>query len=122
VFLNLFIASPVILILWFLGENLLRFFGESYINMNLLHILLVSTVPFLFNSIGFVFLRVHRKDKYLILFSLMVIISSTVLAFHFSSLLGIVGIGVGWLSGQTLSSVALGIIFGFNVMRRKYLA
>jgi O-antigen/teichoic acid export membrane protein len=108
--LILVLVAPVILFLWFRGDYVLGLFGQGYINISLLRLLLMSIVPFAINSIYFVILRVRRRLKQIILFSALTAASVLTLAGVFVYVMGAEGIAMGWLLGHTIPTIVVSAI------------
>ncbi|WP_129672182.1 lipopolysaccharide biosynthesis protein [Candidatus Chloroploca sp. Khr17] len=103
--LILALVTPVVLVLWLVGEHILGFFGQEYVQLSLLRMLLISVVPFSINSVFFVMLRVHRQLKHLLLFSgsiALAILGSTITLVPW---LRADGIAASWLVGHMLAAV-----------------
>jgi O-antigen/teichoic acid export membrane protein len=117
------LVAPVIFILWFRGDYVLSFFGEGYINVTLLRLLLISILPFTINSIFFIILRVQKRMKLIILFSAVltasILITTTVLV----HILGDEGLAMGWLLGHTSTAIVVFVIAGYKkIMNRLVIA
>jgi O-antigen/teichoic acid export membrane protein len=103
--LILVLVVPVICVLWVWGDDVLGLFGRAYVNLSLLHLLLLSVVPFAINSIYFVVLRVQRRLKQIILFSILISISILTLASTLVRAMGAEGLAMGWLLGHSLAAI-----------------
>ena len=104
-FFALALALPAGGILWFVGNHFLGLFGKGYMNVTLLRLILMSLLPFAINSVVFVVLRVKRRWKSLLSFSFLIALLSIGLAYVWASAFGIVGLGLGWLVGQSVATL-----------------
>jgi O-antigen/teichoic acid export membrane protein len=102
------LPAAVVLGLW--GDVLLGVFGEGYVDIWLLRVVLASVVPFSINSITFVVLRVLKHLKELVALSAFIAASCVVGAYVLAPLLGGIGLALGWLGGHTLASAAILIL------------
>ena len=92
------------------GDYVLGLFGQAYVNLSLLRLLLLSVVPFTINSIYFVVLRVQRRLKQIIMFSALIAISILTLASTLVRAMGAEGLAMGWLLGHCLAAIVVSII------------
>jgi len=122
IMLILVLVTPIIVVLWFWGDFILGLFGQSYINLSLLRLLLISIVPFSINSIYFVILRVRRRLKQIILFSALVASSILALASVFVRVMGIEGLAMGWLFGHSLAAVIVSMIVIAKILAKRLVA
>jgi O-antigen/teichoic acid export membrane protein len=104
------LSIPVIGFIWNFGDRILRLFGEGFVEIDLLRILVISIIPFTLNNIFLVILRIKEKLIGLISFSAFTIICVLVSVLSFSRHLGILGIGYGWLFGQILAAVLVFLV------------
>jgi O-antigen/teichoic acid export membrane protein len=98
-------GAPALVLLWIRGDVVLGLFGADYVNEGLLRILLASAIPFSLSSIWFAWLRAQRRLTSLVGFAALaggtVVVSASVLGLW----LGVEGIALGWLAGQTVTAV-----------------
>jgi O-antigen/teichoic acid export membrane protein len=100
---------PAIAILWVGGPLLLGLFGRDFVDQTLLRILLLSTIPFALNGIYFAVIRAQALLAQVIGFSGFVAALSLGSAVIFGRQLPGHGIAVGWLVGQTLPVIVIGL-------------
>ena len=100
---------PAILVTFLFGKYILLAFGKEYSDEGfiLLKLLSISGIFISINVIGGTILNIKHKIKLLILLSL---INSTVILslssfFIKMNFLGIVGVGIGWIVGQGITSL-----------------
>ncbi|OQX22368.1 MAG: hypothetical protein BWK75_00940 [Candidatus Altiarchaeales archaeon A3] len=103
---SLIIATISILCIFLFGKSVLSLFGEAYLNsLDLLYIFTISLYFFVINKMYLVELLIKKKMNETIIFNFLItipaIISGTLLMFYF----GLLGVGYGWLIGQTLGIV-----------------
>jgi O-antigen/teichoic acid export membrane protein len=92
--------------LWFGGSLLTaRLFGLEYTNTLLLHILLLSALPYIFNSTYTSLLRASEALAELILVCAVSGIGTVVIAIALAPGWGETGIATGWLVGQVLAAM-----------------
>lgn len=103
------IIIPVILITVFFGKYFLLAFGREYSDEGfiLLRFLAISGIFVSINAIGVTILNIKHRIGLLILISIVnaaIILGISILMLKTSSL-GIIGVGIAWISGQAVSSI-----------------
>lgn len=98
---------PGVVALVLLASYILSLFGTDYSGNGdvLLRLIAISVIPYSVNILNITMARVRMKSMNLLVSSVAMTALSLGLAFFFSTQMGIVGIGVGWLLGQTIVSV-----------------
>jgi O-antigen/teichoic acid export membrane protein len=115
----LVILIPVSGILWFEGRYVLTIFGTAYADPTLLHILMLSLIPFTLNSIYFIILRARAEHLQHIIFCAIVAFGVVFFASWLGSTIGIIGIVYGWLIGHTLALIYAGMSFIYQMLFRR---
>lgn len=110
------IILPMVIFLWFVGGYIFYLFGRDYVQVEVLRILLVSTIPFAVNSIYFIILRVQRKMTLLNLFSGTVATIVLVLSTLLGNSLGMNGLALGWLLGHLFPALLVTTIFARSLV------
>ena len=89
---------PTIIFIIMLSKFILGFFGEDYIanSLNLLIILIITSVPFSLNSIFITLNKVKNNSKKLIFIGLYFFIVFLTISWLLINKYGITGIGIGW--------------------------
>lgn len=96
-------ALPV-LALWFFGSYLAGWvFGDQYSNVLLLHILLISAIPYIFNSTYVSLLRGSESLRELLLVTGLCGVGTVMFSIALAPTFGEIGIAMGWLLGQLLA-------------------
>jgi len=113
------LVAPVMLILWFLGGFILGIIGKNYINVPLLRLFLISIVPYTINTIFFAYLRVSVRLNLLVAISAFLSISVLGLAFTLGPLIGSPGLALGWLGGQTITSLAVLASLAYRYFKKR---
>jgi O-antigen/teichoic acid export membrane protein len=108
---------PASVLIFLIGDKLLLIFDAAYAEnaTQLLRILALSFIPSSLNAIYFGVKRVEMKMRSVIGLSAFIAVTTLVLSWILLSQMGILGVGVAWLSSQGV--VALAIIISF-IMRR----
>jgi O-antigen/teichoic acid export membrane protein len=111
------IIVPAIVLLLLIGDKILLIFGADYAEnaTSLLRILAISLIPLSLNAIYFGIKRVEMKMKGVIGLTSFIVVATLVLSWFLLNQMGILGIGLAWLSSQGV--VALVIIIGFTLRR-----
>jgi O-antigen/teichoic acid export membrane protein len=117
--LILILVTPIILVLWLWGGAILAFIGKDYANVQLLRLILISIIPYTINMIFTAYLRVSMQLKRLVALSIIMSISVLGLAYTLGSLIGSAGLAIGWLAGQTIASISILAIYGFDHLRSR---
>jgi O-antigen/teichoic acid export membrane protein len=104
-----FLLIPAIIVTFLFGNYILLTFGKeySYEGFILLKLLSISGIFISINAIGGAILKIKQKIKLMILLSLInttIILSLSVILIKMN-LFGIVGVGIGWIVGQGVTSV-----------------
>lgn len=117
--LALFILIPGLILVFILGNTILSIFGEAYAEnaTTLLWILASSTIPRLITELYLSIRRVRKDLLRLIVIPAIATSLSLGLGYFFMVEIGLNGIGLGWLIGQ--SAVATGIILFYLSKRRR---
>jgi len=104
---------PAIVLMFLIGDKLLLLFGAAYSEnaTTLLWILALSAVPLSLNYIYFGVKRVEMKMKNVIGLTAFVAVATLALSYILLPQMGILGVGVAWLTSQGL--VAVFIMMGF---------
>jgi len=111
------LAIPAIVLIFLIGDKLLLIFGPAYAEnaTKLLRILALSLMPVSLNAIYFGVKRVEMKMKSVIGLTAFIAVATLVPSWVLLPQMGILGVGVAWLSSQGV--VALAIIISF-ILRR----
>ncbi|MBA7502786.1 hypothetical protein ES706_01380 [subsurface metagenome] len=108
--LILFLLIPAIIIIFFLGDKILLFFGAVYSEnaTRLLRILAISALPVSLNYIYFSIKRVEMKMKGVIGLSAFIAVATLALSHVLLPRMGIIGAGIAWLVSQAVVAVVTG--------------
>jgi O-antigen/teichoic acid export membrane protein len=90
--------------LWLAGEWALRLFGAQYVDLPLLRVLIVSTLPFALNEVLLTWMLVRKHLRWLIIFAG----GLSILSVEMVSLgagFSLWAAGAGWLAAQSLACV-----------------
>lgn len=106
------IMTPVIILLLFFADPLLRVFGAEYAgnSTQLLRLFSLSLLPITVNQVWFSVLRVHKRLWALTILNGIIALVTLAGSYLLLPYMGTQATGVGWLAGQTL--VALWVVFG----------
>jgi O-antigen/teichoic acid export membrane protein len=111
--LCLFILLPAILLVFFIGDKLLLLFGYAY-SQNatiLLRVLAFSTLPLSINYISLSIKRVQKDMRGIIALSAAIACLSLGLSYFLMIKMELIGIGIGWLAGQSIVALVMLVIF-----------
>ena len=105
-------VAPVVVVLIPISGLVLGFFGSEYASGGraLLTLLLLSIFPYTVLSYMIVDYRIRQETRALIWLTGLTAIVCLVLVIIFGSSLGMIGVGIGWISGITF-----GMLFGIYV-------
>lgn len=106
----LILGIPGVLILWVISPWILGFFGDKYVETALLRTMLLSFIPFSFNTLLFTLLRVSRQVRWIVIFSACYAVTVIITVLSLGSG-GIHDIATGWLIGNVLTMLP-----GFIIM------
>jgi len=118
--LILALALPLMGLLWFGGHWLLGIFGEGYVNMPLLRLLLLSVFPFSINSIYIMYLRVKERLVQVVLFSGMVAAGIVGLSNLLAPRIGVQGLAWGWLLGHGIPMIFVLLIMARSAISKNF--
>jgi O-antigen/teichoic acid export membrane protein len=95
---------PAIIIVWFLSNKVLLLYGGLYAKngTTLLHWLAIASVPLAINTIYFSIKRVQKNVKPFILLASFMAIIVVVMSYLLLPRMGINGVGIAWLAGQSV--------------------
>jgi O-antigen/teichoic acid export membrane protein len=105
--LILLMILPAIAVLLGFGNFVLRLFGENYSDnaLNLLRLLVVSSLPLSINYIFLTVRRVEKKMKSVILLTGFIAVSTLISSYFLMLPLGILGAALGWFISQVLAAL-----------------
>jgi O-antigen/teichoic acid export membrane protein len=108
------ILIPAIIVVYFAGGFILSLFGKEYAQggLDLLHILIVSSIPVAVNEIYIAVCRIRKQIKPIILIYGFIALFSIGAGYILLKIMGLTGIGVAWLSAHCIMMI---IIFGINL-------
>jgi O-antigen/teichoic acid export membrane protein len=109
------ILIPAIAGLLLLADLVLELFGADYSEngANLLRIIAISVIPYSINYLHITMDRVNLASSNLIVTSAAMALLSLGLAYVFAAEWGLIGVGAGWLFGQT----AVSMVSAFRLLR-----
>jgi O-antigen/teichoic acid export membrane protein len=95
---------PAVIVVWFLGHIFLHLFGGLYAenSATLLRWLAIASLPLAINLFYFNIKRVQKKVKPVILLTALMAIIVVLASYLLLPRLGINGIGIAWLAGQSV--------------------
>jgi O-antigen/teichoic acid export membrane protein len=95
---------PAVIVVWFLGHIFLHLFGGLYAenSATLLRWLAIASLPLAINLFYFNIKRVQKKVKPVILLTALMAIIDVLASYLLLPRLGINGIGIAWLAGQSV--------------------
>jgi Membrane protein involved in the export of O-antigen and teichoic acid len=98
---------PAVILVWFLGHMFLHLFGGLYAenSATLLRWLAIASLPLAINLFYFNIKRVQRKMKTVIFLNALMAIIVVLTSYLLLPRLGINGVGVAWLAGQSAVAV-----------------
>ena len=101
---------PGIIILFLFGKPMLSLFGADYAqnSLHLLWLFGLSWLPASLNALYVTIIRVQKRIKPLIYISALVSISTIVLSYLLMNWIGLIGVGIAWLSAQTIVALVVG--------------
>ena len=100
---------PMIILVFLIGDKLLLLFGEVYSDKatHLLWILAVASFPMSLNWVYFAVERVRKKTKNIIIIVGFIALTTLVLSYFLLPVLGILGVGIAWISSQGIGSLII---------------
>lgn len=103
--LVLLLLIPAIILILLIGDKLLLLFGQVYSERatQLLWIVALASLPMSLNRIYFGVERVRKKIKNIILIAGFIAITTLVLSYLLLPWLGILGVGIAWISSQGIA-------------------
>ncbi len=115
-----FLLIPVALFIFFLGDKLLLLIGESYSNnaFEMLKWFALSGIPFTINVLYITIMRIEKKVTTIILIYAVLGIGSLGLSYFLIGKIGLIGVGIGWFTIQSLVGIAI-LIFILKKLIRK---
>ncbi len=103
---------PAGIIIYFYGDILLSLFSEEYSDKayEILKLLVLSGFFVTFNGIFTVVKKIQKDMKPMIIVNVLLFISTVLFSYIFMRQYGIFGVGIGWIAGQGITSILVGII------------
>ncbi|MGB2852963.1 MAG: MATE family efflux transporter, partial [Dehalococcoidia bacterium] len=114
------IVIPAMLLIILIGDKLLLLFAPAYAEnaTSLLRVLAVSALPLSLNQIYFGAKRVEMKMKSVIVLTAFIAIATLALSSVLLPRMGILGVGVAWLSSQGTVALAIIVIWASRIRRQ----
>ncbi len=111
------ILIPAIIVIYFIGEYLLHLFGEKYSvgSINLLRILVLASIPIAINEIYISICRIKKKIVPVIAIYGCVALFTIICSYFLIDLLGIMGIGIAYIVGNSIASVVIASFYIINL-------
>jgi O-antigen/teichoic acid export membrane protein len=106
------ILVPSVILMYFLGGFLLSFFGKQYSEeaLWLLRILSIASLPLAVNEIFIAVCRIRKRIKPVIIIYGTISFFTLIAGSMLTQVMGLVGIGIAFLTAQTATALALIII------------
>jgi O-antigen/teichoic acid export membrane protein len=103
---------PITIIIFFFGGNILLLFGKKYSQggVQLLQILVLSSIPLSINRIYITIKRIQEQIRPIIFVYLCNTIFTLSATFVLLPRIGLLAIGIAWITTQTLIAIILGIL------------
>jgi O-antigen/teichoic acid export membrane protein len=103
---------PAGIIIYFYGDILLSLFSEEYSDKayEILKLLVLSGFFVTFNGIFTVVKKIQKDMKPMIIVNVLLFIFTIFFSYIFMRQYGIFGVGLGWITGQGMTSALVGII------------
>lgn len=104
---TILLVVSVIVVIFFEGEKMLMLYGNEY-SVNgekLLWSLAISVIPMTFNNIYIAMKRVQKNINAVILANLMITGITLLVSLFTIKILGILGVGIGWLVSQVITNI-----------------
>lgn len=110
--LMLALVIPGIIILFFLGDKILLLFGTAYSENGLraMQILSLASIPAIFLQLYLVTRMVQMRMKPVILVVALNVASALGMIYALLPRWGLIGVSIGWSSGQTIVMLLVGVI------------
>ena len=120
--LTTLLLIPIVLILFFAGDKVLLLFGQAYSEnaAGLLRVLAVSALPLSLNYIYFSRKRVEMKMKSVIILAAFIAMATLVLSYFLLPRMGILGVGVAWLSSQGIVALIVFYRLGKSLLVKRH--
>ncbi len=112
----LLLIVPAVLIILFFGRELLLLFGQEYSDnaFKLLSILALSSIPLAINTLYIAVKRVQKKLKPVVLVNAFIAAVTIGAGYLLMDSLGLVGVGVAWITAQGAASIGIGVVLIFR--------
>jgi len=118
--LSFLVVLGGIALFFMFGRPLLSLFGKGYADsVNLLYVLALSLIPASINQIYLTVKNIRKEIREFTGMNVFIYSSSLVLGTLSIPYFGIIGIGYGWLIGQTLGVVWIGLKIFKNSLRKQ---
>ncbi|MCD4737211.1 MAG: oligosaccharide flippase family protein [Bacteroidales bacterium] len=100
-------VTPATIFLFFIGNKILLLFGEAYAvnGTKILWLLILSTIPMIFNDAYVSIKRVEKNITQVILIYFIITSVTIISIYLLSGQWGILSIGIGWFASQLILSV-----------------
>ena len=114
------IVIPAMLLIILIGDKLLLLFNPAYAEnaTSLLRVLAISAIPLSLNQIYFGAKRVEMKMKSVIVLTAFIAVATLTLSSVLLPRMGILGVGVAWLSSQGTVALAIIVIWASRIRRQ----
>lgn len=119
--LSMFIVLPAIIITLAIGDKVLLLFGQAYSQnaTTLLWLLALSAFPLTANNIFLAIKRVQKDIRSIILVSVAMAVIILGLSYFLMGTMGLKGVGVGWLAGQTVVAIVVASMFSAELFHKR---
>lgn len=116
------IALPSIALLFVLSEFILSFFGTEYSNngATVLRLILLSVIPYSMNYLRITIDRVSTNHRNLVTVSTAMTVLSLGLTYYLATEMGLDGMGLGWMLGQTIVAIPVSLSIWKHVRNARH--
>jgi O-antigen/teichoic acid export membrane protein len=114
-FFSFTLLIPMIILVLLIGDKILLILGENYTNnaKNTLYILVLSCLPYTFNRMYTTLKKIEKSMDIVMFVNAITTIIGLASGYFFINSMGLVGIAVGWMLGQSI--VTVGIICRISI-------
>ena len=116
---TILILVPTVILMYLMGGLLLSFFGKQYSEeaLWLLRLLSIASLPLAVNEIYIAVCRIHKRVKPVIIIYGAISFFTLIFGSLLLKIIGLVGIGIAFLTAQTITSLVLIIINRRNIFK-----
>ncbi|MHB8102966.1 MAG: lipopolysaccharide biosynthesis protein [Methanosarcina sp.] len=121
-FFSFTLLIPMIILVLLIGDKILLILGENYTNnaKNTLYILVLSCLPYTFNRMYTTLKKIEKSMDIVMFVNAITTIIGLASGYFLINSMGLVGIAVGWMLGQSIVTVGIICRISIELIKKSY--